>query len=129
MSNWNGKHPVPYDFFNIFSKSSGQKLDWYFKPWYIETKYPDLSLSAKPVNGGFNINVINKGGLPLPVKIKFYYEDGTRAVVYQKNADEWKDGKSSVDTIIHSDKKVTKIELGTSQIPDVNLKDNVVEFK
>jgi hypothetical protein len=129
MDKWNGKHPVPYDFFNIFSKAAGQNLDWYFKPWYIETKYPDLSLSAKLVNGSVNINVTNKGGLPLPVKIKFYNEDGTRDVVYQKKADEWKDGKTFMETTIHPAKKVVRVELGTSQIPDVNLKDNVVEFK
>jgi hypothetical protein len=81
------------------------------------------------VNGEVKIEVLNKGGMPLPVKIKFYYEDGTSEVVYQKNADEWKDGKTSIQTTINIIKKIKKVELGTIQIPDVNLNDNVVEFK
>ncbi len=129
IKDWNGKHPVPLDFFNTFSETAEQNLNWYFKPWYFETKYPDLSLSAMLVNGEVKIEVLNKGGMPLPVKIKFYYEDGTKEVVYQKNADEWKDGKTSIQTTINILKKVKKVELGTTQIPDVNLNDNVVEFK
>ena len=31
MSNWNGKHPMPWDFFNSFNTGSGQTLTGFFK--------------------------------------------------------------------------------------------------
>ncbi len=129
MSRWNGKHPIPYDFFFTFNSASGQNLDWYFKPWFFENKYPDLTLSATISGVGVEINVFNKGGLPVPVKIKFYYEDGTSEFVYEKNADEWKNGNTTVKAVLQMKKKIKKVELGTAQIPDVNLKDNTVEFQ
>jgi len=129
MNRWNGKHPIPYDFFFTFDETAGQNLNWYFRPWFFETKYPDLSLTIKKIEDGVSVNVSNKGGLPVPVKIKFYYDDGTDAVVYHKTASEWKNGNVKITTFIPSKKKVVKVELGTTQIPDVNLSDNIVEIK
>ena len=129
MNRWNSKHPIPYDFFFTFNETAGQNLNWFFKPWFFETKYPDLSLSADKRKDGVSVNISNKGGLPLPIKIKFYYEDGTNELVYDKNADEWKDGKVGILTIIKPKTNLKRIELGSTQTPDVNLKDNTVEFK
>jgi cyclophilin family peptidyl-prolyl cis-trans isomerase len=129
MNRWNGKHPIPHDFFFTFNETAGQDLNWFFKPWFFETKYPDLSLTALYTNEGVSLSVSNKGGLPLPVKIKFYYEDETSEIVYDKNADEWKDGNAEILTIIKPTAKVKKIELGSTQIPDANEKNNVYELK
>ncbi|NJD21798.1 MAG: M1 family metallopeptidase [Melioribacter sp.] len=129
MNNWNSKHPVPFDFFFSFNNTAGQNLNWFFKPWFFETKYPDLSLSADKRKDGVSISISNKGGLPVPIKIKFYYDDGTDAVVYDKTSDEWKTGNVGITTVIPSKKNVIKAELGNTQIPDVNRNDNVVEFK
>lgn len=129
MSRWNGKHPEPFDFFFSFNDASGQNLDWYFKPWFFERKYPDLSLSAKKNNNGeININVTNKGGMPVPVLVKFYYDDGTNETVINKTAEVWKDGNAVFSENINPKKTVKKIELGTTEIPDVDLKNNTSEF-
>jgi hypothetical protein len=128
MNRWNGKHPIPFDFFFTFNYVTGQNLDWYFNPWFFENKYPDLTLSAKITDNGVSISIVNKGGLPVPIKLKFNYEDGTNEFVYEKNADVWKNGNVAVTTVLQMKKKVKKIELGTTQIPDVNMKDNTVEF-
>ena len=45
---WNGKHPTPYDFFHVFNLSSGENLDWFWKPWFFEISYADLAI--KEVN-------------------------------------------------------------------------------
>ena len=131
MKRWNGKHPVPYDFFYTFDNVTGMDLSWYWKPWFFENKYPDLSLAAETTGDGKNIsfNVQNIGMLPLPIVITAYYADGTNEVVFNKNADAWKDGKTNVGSDFTPKKKVTKLDLGTTQIPDVNFKDNTVEFK
>ncbi len=129
MNNWNGKHPIPFDFFFSFNESAGQNLNWYFKPWFFQTKYPDLSLTAKRADGRINVTVANKGGQPLPVKIKFDYEDGTSETVYEKSADVWKSGNGTVSAQMEIKKPVKKIELGNSQIPDTDTENNEVELK
>ncbi|MFA7228555.1 MAG: M1 family metallopeptidase [Melioribacteraceae bacterium] len=128
MSRWNGKHPIPTDFFFTFSEVSGNNLDWYFKPWFFETKHPDLALTVIATEGGLVLNVKNKGGLPLPVNIKFYYDDGTNESVFGKNADVWKNGNNEISVPIQKRKNVKKIELGNSRIPDINPDDNIVEI-
>jgi aminopeptidase N len=129
MSRWNGRHPIPFDFFFSFSKSSGRDLEWYFKPWFFDTKYPDLSLAAEKTNGGISFKVKNIGGLPLPVKIRFYYDDGSSEFVYEKSPDAWIKGNNEISAIFKKTKSVKKVELGITQIPDVNPDDNVAEFK
>jgi hypothetical protein len=129
MNRWNGKHPIPWDFFFTFNEVSGQNLDWYFKPWFFETKYPDLSLSASAQSSGeIEIKISNIGGLPVPIQVKAVYDDGSKETIQDKNTSVWNDGKTYVDVKISPKKKIKKIELGNTQIPDVNLKNNVVEF-
>jgi len=44
MDRWNGKHPIPYDFFNTFENVTGQDLDWYIQPWFFDRAYADLGI-------------------------------------------------------------------------------------
>jgi len=129
MNIWNGKHPLPYDFFFAFDKSSGQNLDWYFKPWFFEMKYPDLSLELINSNETIaKVKVVNKGGLPLPIKIKVYYSDFQHEEVYSASAKVWEKGDNYLEINLKLKKKIIKIELGSPQIPDVNLDDNNVKI-
>ncbi len=36
MNRWNGKHPLPYDFFNTFNNVTGEDLNWFFDPWFYQ---------------------------------------------------------------------------------------------
>jgi hypothetical protein len=129
MSRWNGKHPLPYDFFFSFNDAAGQNLNWYFKPWFFETKYPNLSLLAKQnSNGEINISVTNLGGLPLPIILEVTYDDDSKEIILNKKADEWKNGNSIFEKTIPLKKKIKKVELGSTQIPDVDLKNNSISF-
>jgi aminopeptidase N len=129
MNRWKGKHPMPFDFFFSFNDAASQNLDWFFKPWFFENKYPDLSLSVSRDNGGkINIVVTNLGGLPLPILIKATYDDGSSEIIFDVKADVWKDGNNIFTTTNVLKKKIKKIELGSTQIPDVDFKNNTIEF-
>ena len=39
MNRWNGKHPLPWDFFNTFNNVSGKNLDWFWNNWFFSTDY------------------------------------------------------------------------------------------
>ncbi len=44
ISDWHGRHPMPYDFFNCMNTGSGIDLNWFWKRWFFETGTPDLAI-------------------------------------------------------------------------------------
>ena len=120
---WKGKHPNPFDFFNIMSSFYGEDLSWYFKSWFFNWDYPDLKLKFE---GGTEYTVQNPGRLPLPVKI--YLAEGTfKKLVYYQSASIWKDGRTTIKVELETPDKMTWYQLGDESIPDVNRLDNVLK--
>ncbi len=129
MTRWSGKHPTPYDFFFAFNEVVGEDLSWYWKPWFFENKYPDLSIeNVEQKAGRIKCRINNLGGLPLPVILKARYNDGTEEIIFDKTSSVWKNSGSVIDFNFPTQKKVTKMELGTSQIPDTNPSNNTAKF-
>ncbi len=127
MARWNGKHPTPYDFFFSFNDLAGEDLSWYWKPWFFEKGYPDLAIGAvtKPKKNRVSIRVDQKGTIPLPVRLKVTFEDGSTEEI-RETARVWQSAKSySVEKTY--EKAVKKIELGGLMIPDIDRKNNVWE--
>lgn len=120
---WKGKHPNPFDFFNIMSSFYGEDLSWYFKSWFFNWDYPDLKLKFE---GGTEYTVQNPGRLPLPVKI--YLAEGTfKKLVYYQSASIWKDGRTTIKVELETPGEMTWYQLGDESIPDVNRLDNVLK--
>ena len=44
MNRWNGKHPIPWDFFNTFNNISTQDLNWFWHAWFFTNGYIDFSV-------------------------------------------------------------------------------------
>jgi len=120
MSLWNGKHPIPYDFFFTFNEIVGEDLSWFWKPWFFEFGYPDLGIKSVSIDGN-NINVIVEkvGNIPTRVKLTFVFDDNTEEEIY-KSADVWKNGNLTTNVSISSDKKMKFVKIGDDLIPDVN---------
>ncbi len=123
IDRWNGKHPLPYDFFNTFVNVSGTPLLWYIKPWFFERAVADQGI--KKVTLDNKIVVENYGGLPLPVALVCEYEDGTTEI-YRENTAIWASGDPAVVIQANPDKKITKVVLGSELIPDVNPENNEI---
>jgi len=125
MYRWSGKHPAPYDFFFTFNEVTGEDLSWYWKPWFFETNYPDLSIeNLKQENGNYECIVKNIGGMPVPVILKTYNDDGTSETVFNQSARIWKEGLKETTISFVSNKKIARVELGTTQIPDTDKTNN-----
>ncbi|MGB5849759.1 MAG: M1 family metallopeptidase [Ignavibacteriaceae bacterium] len=124
MERWNGKHPIPYDLFYSFNDGTGKDLNWYWRSWFIDFGYPDLSIT-KVVIGDTNVSVTVKkeGNIPIPIKLSFIYSDSTESVLY-KDASVWSDGKDEIIITEKTTKTIDKIKLGDAHIPDVNYKRN-----
>ena len=50
INRWEGKHPIPQDFFYTINDVAGENLNWFWKPWFFEFGYPDLSVTNVEVN-------------------------------------------------------------------------------
>ena len=124
IKNWNGKHPMPYDFFNSMNEGSGKNLNWFWKPWFFEGGILDLGIKAvDKTNGGYTIVVENKGIKPLPIDLTLSYDDGS----VEKNHNTigiWEKGSKLVVIKIKTTKKLKKVVMGSSHVPDKSKGDN-----
>ncbi|MEP7166178.1 MAG: M1 family metallopeptidase [Ferruginibacter sp.] len=76
IRNWNGKHPMPYDFFNSMNEGCGKDLDWFWKRWFFDAGVPDLAIAKVLEKGKLKqITILSKGTKPVPVDITIVYND------------------------------------------------------
>lgn len=84
MSRWNGKHPIPWDFFYTFNDASGKNLNWFWNNWYFGNNYIDLSIKdVLKKNNSCIVTIENIGGMAAPVNIEVTYKDGTKESFHQ----------------------------------------------
>ena len=122
--NWNGKHPMPYDFFYSMNEGTGKNLNWFWKRWFFDNGVPDLAIAKFTENGNQKKIIIeSKGTKPLPVDIIVFYKDGSTQKIHRSIAI-WEKANKSVTINFSSKKTVKKILLGSTYVPDVNTKDN-----
>ncbi len=129
IQQWNGKHPLPLDFFNCMNTGSGKNLNWFWKKWFYETGYPDLSI-AKVMNTNTTKQIVieSKGNKPVPVDATITFADGSMQKIH-RNIAVWEKENKTVTLKFNSSKKISKIELGSLYVPDVNKNDNVWQAK
>jgi hypothetical protein len=129
MRRWNGKHPIPYDFFNTLNDVSGQNLNWLFKPWFFEFGYVDLALKDVKNISGKNEVVIEKiGYYPAPVHLEIYYEDGSSEMI-KEDASVWQHGNHIITILLPEKDRIEKIELKNRLVPDANVSNNLYVFE
>lgn len=118
MDRWQGKHPMPYDFFFTFNDVSGEDLSWLYRPWFFEFGYPDLGIEEVKQNEDQYLVRIKRTGLyPVPVHVKITFSDDSEKTFHQ-DAGIWKTGDDIYDLFIPSSVSIQKIELGHKEIPD-----------
>jgi hypothetical protein len=128
INRWNGKHPLPYDFFFTFDHVAGENLSWFWNPWFFEYGYPDLGISDFSQNDQNVSLTINKiGKLPTRVEVTFEFENGESKKISEK-ADIWKEGNDKFNVNFETPELIRKVVLGSKHIPDINKKNNVIDL-
>ncbi|MEI6410147.1 MAG: M1 family metallopeptidase [Bacteroidota bacterium] len=123
---WHGKHPTPPDFFNCMNTGSGVNLNWFWKKWFYDGGVPNLAISTvSDQKKKKRITVECKGTLPLPVDLTVTFADGSEQKIH-RSAAVWEMGNKTVEVEFVSEKTIKKIELGSTYVPDIDKKDNVV---
>ncbi len=129
INRWNGKHPIPFDFFFTFEDVTKEDLYWFIKPWFYEQGYPDLAIKdAKYEKGEAIITIEKVGNFPTPIFLEINLTNGSKIDFYH-SAKVWKDGKNTFEVKVKTGSEFSSILLGNKRTPDVNLKNNVFEIK
>ncbi|BAU53572.1 M1 family metallopeptidase [Mucilaginibacter gotjawali] len=106
MDNWNGKHPIPWDYFNSMNSGSGQDLNWFFNNWFFSNDYIDLDLqNVTKTQAGYNFAIKNIGGFAVPFDIKVTYTDGTTAIFHQTPV-VWKKDQKQLNLLVKTKKDI-----------------------
>jgi hypothetical protein len=124
MNNWNGKHPIPWDYFNSMNTSSGKDLNWFFYNWFYTTGYCDLALTnATKTGNSYAIDVKNVGGFAIPFDVVATYADGSTERFHQTPI-VWEKNQQQTSISIKSAKDVVSLTLDNGIFMDANETDN-----
>lgn len=67
MERWNGKHPMPWDFFYTFNHYLKRDLNWFWDAWFFSNNYIDLAIDkVSEKRRATEITIQNIGGMPVP---------------------------------------------------------------
>lgn len=126
IRNWNGKHPMPFDFFNSMNNGSGVNLNWFWKRWFFDGGVCDLAI-GKYANGKKKKSVLieMKGEKPVPIDLTVIFTDGS-VQKFHRTVAVWEQGNKTTEINFVSAKTMKEINLGSTHTPDVNKKDNKI---
>jgi hypothetical protein len=125
MDNWNGKHPIPWDYFNSMNAGAKQNLNWFFNNWFFSNNYLDLKIGNTPskVVGTYNFNIENVGGFAIPFDLLITYQDGKTETKHYTPA-VWKTNQKLFSTKITTKGKVKSIMVDNGIYVDSTPADN-----
>lgn len=121
---WNGKHPMPYDFFYSMNAGAGKNLDWFWKRWFFEEGVTDMAIkSVQKTDAGYDIAIENKSNKPLPIDLLITFSDNSTAKIHH-TIGVWESGDRIFIATVKTSKQITKVIMGSSHVPDKNRSDN-----
>jgi Peptidase family M1 domain len=125
IEQWQGKHPMPNDFFYSMNEGAGRNMNWFWKKWFFDDGVPDLSIATvKKVPGKYIVTIASKGTKPVPIDLVILYTDNTSQVIHRSIA-AWEKAPATVAIDLATSKTVKTITLGGPHTPDSNVKDNL----
>lgn len=124
IRNWNGRHPIPNDFFYSMNQGTGKDLNWYWKKWFFENGVVDLAIRSVTRKGTTNtITIYSKGDKPAPAHIEVTFADGSTQQL-KRTAAVWE--KTKLHTIVMASKSpIVKAEIKYSHLSDADFSNNV----
>jgi hypothetical protein len=124
MENWNGKHPIPWDYFYSMEKGSGEDLNWFFYNWFFTPGYIDLDLATVDKTGkGYTLSIKNIGGFVVPFDVIATYDDGSTETFHQ-TPQVWERNQKEISVTIKTRKTAKSLTLDGGIFMDANEKDN-----
>ena len=124
MDNWNGKHPIPWDYFNSMSVGSGKNLNWFFNNWFFTNYYIDLDLkNVTKTKGGYDLSIRNVGGFAVPFDANVTYSDGTTESFHQTPS-VWQENQKQTTVALKTNKTIKSVVLNGGIFMDADESNN-----
>lgn len=127
MDTWNGKHPIPWDYFNSFNTATGKNLNWFFNNWFFTNNYIDIAVKGLSADKK-TITIENIGGFAIPFDVVITYADKSKTTLHQTPAI-WEKNQKTARIILKSAKKIEKIEIDGGIFMDATPENNVLNVK
>lgn len=127
MDTWNGKHPIPWDYFNSFNTATGKNLNWFFNNWFFTNNYIDIAVKGLSADKKI-ITVENIGGFAIPFDVIITYADKSTVTLHQTPAI-WEKNQKTAKIVLKSTKKIEKIELDGGIFMDATPENNILYVK
>lgn len=129
IADWNGKHPLPWDMFNSFNRTSGKNLNWFYDNWFFSNGYIDLKIAEVTPNAtSAKVTIENIGGFCAPFDIVVMYADGTFATFHQTPS-VWAGNQKTAVVEVPITKKVSGIGIDGGIFMDADPSNNRWEVK
>ena len=124
MKRWNGRHPIPWDFFYSFNDISGRNLNWFWDAWYFSNNYIDYALEDVEIGRKeAELKIKNIGGMPAPFDIVVTTKDGKTKTIHKSPA-LWKDNTESVEVEVEDVKNISGIKIEDGIFMDADPSNN-----
>ncbi|MDI1306577.1 MAG: M1 family metallopeptidase [bacterium] len=124
MENWNGKHPIPWDYFNSVNSTTGKNLNWFFNNWFFSNNYIDLAVAkVNSIASKNSISIKNEGGFAIPFDVNVVYVDGTKETLHKTPAI-WATNQKMTTVTLKGTKKIKSVTLDGGLFMDATPSDN-----
>lgn len=125
IKTWAYKHPQPSDFFNAMENAAGENLNWFWRGWFYGNGNVDIAINrVQPFRGAYVVMLDNRGDIPMPVKLKVTYTDGTEELK-ELPVEIWQRG-DSWNYLLKTDKELESVEIDPDKLtPDINSSNDV----
>lgn len=124
MDRWNGKHPIPWDFFHTINDATKEDLNWFWNNWFFSNHYIDLAVQKVAIKGKtYTLSIQNKGGFAVPFDVVVTYKDGSSEKLHQKPS-VWKSNQQQLEVTISAKKEIQSIRLDGGIYMDAYPNDN-----
>lgn len=127
MNNWNGKHPIPWDYFYSMNAGANQNLNWFWNNWFFSNNYIDLKIeNVQSKNNKTTITIQNVGGFAIPFDVIATTKDGKQTTQHFTPA-VWKNNEKNITVTIDNKAALSSLKLDGGIFMDATPGDN--EYK
>ncbi len=120
---WKFRHPGPADIEDVFEKTSGKNLDWFFDELIPTTHHVDYALKCgKEKNGTYAVKVKNRGQIASPFAVEVSRNGQAKSIVWTEGI---QPGKSTRIEVKAQKGDILRVNPMTG-IPEYNRNDNML---
>jgi aminopeptidase N len=128
MDNWNGKHPVPWDYFYSINTGANQNLNWFWNNWFFSNSYIDLKVTGvQSKNNKTAVSIENVGGFAIPFDVVLQTKDGKEKRQHFTPAI-WKENQKHITVTVDNKDALDSVQLDGNIFMDATPADNAFKL-